>query len=93
MGVAYPVFTVAAVTDVPDERQGLAAGIQSTALQVGGGIGLAAVSATVASGGADIAALRTGALVGAVLPLIGSLVALTGLPAEGEATRSEPTAA
>ena len=84
MGIAYPVFTVAAVTGVDDERQGLAAGIQSTALQVGGGVGLAVVSAVVAArsaAGADqVDALRAGVLAGATLPLIGSLVALVGLP-------------
>ena len=85
MGIAYPVFTVAAVAGVPDERQGVAAGIQSTALQVGGGLGLALVSATVAGtlggdGSGDLtAALRAGAAVGTALPLLGALVAAAGL--------------
>lgn len=88
MGVAYPVFTVAAVSGVEDEQQGLAAGIQSTALQVGGGLGLAVVSAVVASGmaGADdpaarVDALRAGAAIGAALPLAGALVAFAGFRA------------
>jgi EmrB/QacA subfamily drug resistance transporter len=92
MGVAYPVFTVAAVTDVPDDRQGLAAGIQSTALQVGGGFGLALVSAAVAAGGggtADVAALRAGALVGMLLALCGALVAFVGLREPSRELRSE----
>ena len=92
MGVAYPVFTVAAVTDVPDDRQGLAAGIQSTALQVGGGFGLAVVSAAVAAGGggtADVASLRAGALVGMLLPLCGAIVAFGGLRETSRELQSE----
>jgi EmrB/QacA subfamily drug resistance transporter len=85
MGIAYPVFTVAAVSDVPDERQGLAAGIQSTALQVGGGFGLAVVSVVVAAGRADVAALRAATLAGCLLPLIGAAVAVRGLPSARDA--------
>jgi EmrB/QacA subfamily drug resistance transporter len=89
MGISYPVFTTAAVTGVEDARQGLAAGIQSTALQVGGGFGLALVSAGVAAGAAggadpssDVAALQVGAVIGTVLPLIGAVVAFVGLRPE-----------
>lgn len=78
MGVAYPVYTVAAVADVPGDRQGVAAGIQNTALQIGGGLGLAIVSAVAADGGRDpallTAALRVGALAGCALPLTGAVI-------------------
>jgi hypothetical protein len=50
MGIAYPVFTIAAVSGVDAAEQGVAAGVQSTALQVGGGLGLALVSGAVAVG-------------------------------------------
>jgi EmrB/QacA subfamily drug resistance transporter len=86
MGLAYPVFTVGGVTGVDDERQGLAAGIQQTALQVGGGIGLALVSSGVAASlgdatdpGAYLHALHTGVLVGTAIPLLGALTAFLGL--------------
>jgi MFS family permease len=88
MGISYPVFTIGAVSGVPDRQQGVAAGIQSTALQVGGGLGLALVSAAVAGAlGAHpdpatyVDALHVGALVGAALPVLGAAVALVGLRA------------
>ena len=49
MGVAYAAFTIAGVAGVDEPEQGLAAGIQNTALQLGGGIGLALVSAVIAA--------------------------------------------
>jgi EmrB/QacA subfamily drug resistance transporter len=91
MGVAYPVFTIAAVSGVDDGAQGLAAGVQSTALQVGGGLGLALVSGAVAvalgsgEGPATVEAWRVGAAVGTGLPLLGAMVTAIGLRgAEGE---------
>lgn len=99
MGVAYPVFTIAAVTGVEDDRQGLAAGIQSTALQVGGGIGLAVISAVVAAGfgnaadaAAQLDALRRGAAIGAALPLLGAVVAFVGFRAISPADRAQEPA-
>ncbi len=47
MGIAYSALTMAAVMGVPNEEQGLAASIQTTSLQVGGGLGLAIVVAVV----------------------------------------------
>ena len=85
MGIAYPVFTIAAVSGVDAAEQGVAAGVQSTALQVGGGLGLALVSGAVAVGlGSDqgpptVDALHLGAAVGTALPLLGAAVAAVGL--------------
>jgi MFS family permease len=85
MGVAYPVFTIAAVSGVDVAEQGVAAGVQSTALQVGGGLGLALVSGAVAvgvgpdQGAPSIDALHLGAVVGTLLPLLGAAVAAVGL--------------
>jgi predicted MFS family arabinose efflux permease len=85
MGVAYPVFTIAAVSGVDAAEQGVAAGVQSTALQVGGGLGLALVSGAVAvgvgpdQGAPSIGALHLGAVVGTLLPLLGAAVAAVGL--------------
>ena len=82
MGIAYPVFTVGAVAGVDTAEQGVAAGIQNTALQVGGGLGLALVSAGVAAkaGAADLRdALHVGTAIGAALPLVGAAVAFAGL--------------
>jgi EmrB/QacA subfamily drug resistance transporter len=88
MGVSYPAFTIGAVSGVSDRQQGVAAGIQNTALQVGGGLGLALVSAAVASSlGAHpdpagyVDALHVGALVGAAAPVLGATTAFVGLRA------------
>ena len=88
MGVSYPVFTIGAVSGVSDRQQGIAAGVQSTALQVGGGLGLALVSAAVAGTlgarpdpAAYVDALHVGALVGAALPVLGAAMAFVGLRA------------
>jgi len=89
MGIAYPVFTIAAVSGVDDAEQGLAAGVQSTALQVGGGLGLALVSGAVAlalgpgGGPATAAALHVGATTGTVLPLLGAVITAVGLRRDG----------
>jgi EmrB/QacA subfamily drug resistance transporter len=96
MGLAYPVFTVAAVTGVPDDRQGLAAGLQSTALQIGGGLGLALVSVAVAGAGdgeLGVDALRAGALVGALLPVCGALVSFVGFGPRSAAADPGPVRA
>jgi EmrB/QacA subfamily drug resistance transporter len=88
MGVAYAAFTVAAVTGVEADRQGLAAGIQNTALQLGGGVALALVSAVIAarlpahpSPQDYVHALRGGVVIGSILPLLGATVAFAGLGA------------
>jgi hypothetical protein len=83
------------VTGVDDEEQGVAAGLQNTALQVGGGLGLAVVAGAVAARLGDargthelVDALRVGAAVGAALPLLGAAVALVGLKREPQARRA-----
>ena len=89
MGIAYPVFTIAAVSGVDDAEQGRAAGVQSTALQVGGGLGLALVSGAVAlalgagGGPATAAPLHVGAATGTVLPLLGAVITAVGLRRDG----------
>jgi EmrB/QacA subfamily drug resistance transporter len=89
MGVAYAAFTVAAVAGVPEDQQGVAAGIQNTALQVGGGLGLALVGAVIAarlpidaSPEDYVRALRGGVVVTAALPLLGAAVTFFGLAAQ-----------
>ena len=86
MGIAYPVFAIGAITGVGDGQQGVAAGIQQTSLQVGGGMGLALVSGGIAAGLGDatdpaamVEALRTGVLIGTAIPLLGAVVAFVGL--------------
>jgi MFS family permease len=89
MGLAYPAATVGGVRGVAPQDQGAAAGLNNTALQVGGAIGLAVVATAVNIGlggrspaevGAAAAqdAARYGALAATVLPLLGAAVVLFG---------------
>ncbi|KAB8186484.1 MFS transporter [Microbispora catharanthi] len=96
VGNAYPTYAIGGVTGVGISQQGLAAGIQQTALQVGGGLGLALVATGVSAsldGKADpndyIPALHVGAFVGTVIPLLGAIVTLLGRMDAPEAVAEE----
>jgi sugar phosphate permease len=92
MGIGYSALTMAVVTGVPNEEQGLAASIQSTSLQVGGGLGLALIvavanavtlSSTQNSSDSTTAAQLQGFHIGpyliSALAVVGALIALVGL--------------
>jgi EmrB/QacA subfamily drug resistance transporter len=92
IGIAYSSLSIAAVTGVANEEQGLAAAILSTSMQVGGGLGLAIVVAVVNAvtlfmsrnaPGSPIAAQVQGFHVGLYLimafALLGALMALVGM--------------
>jgi MFS family permease len=90
MGLAYPAATVGGIQGVGPADQGTAAGLNNTALQIGGGLGLAAVAATVAVGlhgdtpaavtaGMALHAVRLGAVTVTFLPIVGAVIAIGGL--------------
>ncbi|GLZ45232.1 MFS transporter [Actinomycetospora sp. NBRC 106375] len=89
MGVAYPAATLGGLDGVDASDHGAAAGLNNTALQVGGGLGLAVVAALVAGalGGSTVgappdvalSAIRLGVLGVVALPLLGAVVAAVGL--------------
>ncbi|MCP2337400.1 MFS transporter [Actinomadura rupiterrae] len=90
MGVAYPAATVGGLIRTDPADHGAAAGLNNTALQVGGGLGLTLVAAvvTAALGGAtagsaapDVAthAIRLGAVAITLIPLAGAVIAFAGL--------------
>jgi MFS family permease len=90
MGLAYPAATVGGVQQVDPADHGTAAGLNNTALQVGGGLGLAAVATAVTAGlhggtaaavppATSLHAVRLGALVVTLLPLAGAAIAALGL--------------
>ena len=60
MPFAFVAISIGALAGVPDQEAGLASGINNTALQIGGALGVAALSA--------IAISRTEDLVGAGTP-------------------------
>jgi MFS family permease len=86
--LAFPALSIQAVAGVPDDEQGLAAGLLNTAGQVGGAVVLAVVTAVLTSnGGPDtLDGIRTGIAASAGLAVIGLAVSLT-------AWRSEPATA
>lgn len=90
MGVAYPAATVGGVSTVHPDDHGSAAGLNNTALQIGGGLGLAIVAALISArlNGAPIYAadadraldaLRLGATAATAIPLLGAIAAAAGL--------------
>lgn len=93
MGVAYPAVTLGGVVGVDEADHGTAAGLNNTALQLGGGLGLAVVAALVGAhlGGRGVgdagaeaatAAVHVGVLGVVVLPLAGAIAAAAGLRRE-----------
>jgi Na+/melibiose symporter-like transporter len=90
MGLAYPAATVGGVQQVESDDHGTAAGLNNTALQIGGALGLAAVAAAVTAGlhgdavgdvpaPTALHAIRLGALMATLLPLAGAVIAAIGL--------------
>jgi MFS family permease len=91
MGLAYPAATLGGVMGIAESDRGIAAGLNNTALQIGGALGLAIIGTAISIAlGADTVAesgesairqaLQNGALAVTVLPLLGALVAVLGLP-------------
>ncbi|AQZ61611.1 hypothetical protein BKM31_09130 [[Actinomadura] parvosata subsp. kistnae] len=73
-GLSFPSLNIAAVAGLPDEQQGLASGLVTSAVQIGAGIGVATLAAVTSLGGYPIAFLTAGAF-----SLVGALIALYGL--------------
>ncbi len=74
MGLAYPAATVGGVAGTVPADHGTAAGLNNTALQLGGGIGLAVIAASTSLQG-----VRLGVLAVVAIPLAGAAIALFGL--------------
>lgn len=92
MGIGYSALTMAAVAGVPNEEQGLAAAVQTTSLQVGGGLGLALIVAVVnavtlsstrnapsSTTAAQLQGFHIGLYLMSALAVVGALIALVGL--------------
>lgn len=89
MGTAYPAAIVGGATDVAPADQGTAAGVTNTALQIGGGVGLAVVATAVGLGlpaggtilgaGDPLTAFRYGTVAAVLLPLAGAATVWFGL--------------
>jgi EmrB/QacA subfamily drug resistance transporter len=102
MGIGYSALSMAAVMGVPNEEQGLAASIQSTALQLGGGLGLAIIVAVINAAthanashvtdqAAELQGFRAGLYLIIAFALLGALIALTGMRERSRKIVSAPS--
>jgi Major Facilitator Superfamily len=105
MGMSYPALAIAAVSGIANTEQGLAAGLQSTSLQAGGGLGLAITTAVITvttalvrgfaqtSNGLVVAQLtgfHVGLYVAAAGAAAGALIALVGIQPRSETPSDAP---
>jgi MFS family permease len=97
-GLGFPSLNVQATTGVADAEQGLAAGLFNTALQIGGAICVAIVSAvisshTTATGGGEargiLNAMRPAIAIVIPIALAGAVVLLAVRPNRPQATRAQ----
>ncbi|MET9557416.1 MFS transporter [Streptomyces sp. NPDC006645] len=81
VGFALSIATlmVAGTAGVPDEEQGLAAGMLNSSLQVGGAFGLAVVTAAIMPG-TELSMLRPGLVIIFLFGVLTLVALLTGLP-------------
>jgi EmrB/QacA subfamily drug resistance transporter len=77
--LSFPAFNIQATAGVDDHEQGLASGLVQTSFQVGGAVGLAAVTAVVAANG-EAAARTAGEVLHSYYP---ALAVVTGIAAAG----------
>ncbi|QFY07892.1 MFS transporter [Nonomuraea phyllanthi] len=78
-GLSFPSLNIAAVAGLPDEQQGLASGLVTSAVQIGAGIGVAVLAAMMTLGGSTPAGYRIAFLTAGCFSLLGALVAAFGL--------------
>ncbi|WP_214414470.1 MFS transporter [Sphaerisporangium fuscum] len=78
-GLSFPSLNIAAVAGLPDERQGLASGLITSAVQIGAGIGVAVLAAMMTLGGSTLTGYRIAFLVAGGFSLLGALTAAFGL--------------
>lgn len=69
ISIGYPAFTVLSLTGVPPERQGIAAGIQSTLNTVGSGLGVSLIGLCLTDGASERSLFASCGIVGALCVL------------------------
>lgn len=97
-GLSFPSLNIAAVASLPDDRQGLASGLVTSAVQIGAGIGVAVLAAVMAVPASPLDGYRAAFLTAGSFSLLGALIAYLGLraraePAAGEPATTAPTSA
>lgn len=86
VGLTFVAISVTAMSEVRDERAGLASGLMTTAHEIGGAFGVAILSAVALGTGAISSAglaegYGEGSLAGAVIAAVLALIALLAVPA------------
>jgi MFS family permease len=89
-GLSFPSLNIAAVGALPDDRQGLASGLVTSAVQIGAGIGVAVLAAVMAIPTSPLDGYRAAFLTAGAFSLLGALIAYLGLRARAEPAAGEP---
>ncbi|MFI6642471.1 MFS transporter [Streptomyces sp. NPDC050504] len=78
-GLSFPSLNIAAVGALPDDQQGLASGLITSAVQIGAGIGVAVLASLMAAAGPGIDGYRIAFLAAGCFSLVGAALAHFGL--------------
>jgi EmrB/QacA subfamily drug resistance transporter len=78
-GLSFPSLNIAAVSALPDDQQGLASGLITSAVQIGAGIGVAVLASLMAAAAPGIDGYRVAFLTAGCFSLVGAAVAHFGL--------------
>ncbi|MER5426245.1 MFS transporter [Streptosporangium roseum] len=82
-GLSFPSLNIAAVGGLPDDRQGLASGLITSSVQIGAGVGVALLAATMTVGGSGPDGYRLAFLVAGAFSLLGAALAYLGIRTPG----------
>ena len=81
-GLVFPATAVTAMSDIAEDRAGLASGLLTTAHEIGAALGVAVFSAVaVAAGGGIAAGYRHGFMVAAAVAAVLAVIAAVAVPA------------
>ncbi|GGW16265.1 MFS transporter [Streptomyces capoamus] len=83
-GLSFPSLNIAAVSALPDDQQGLASGLITSAVQIGAGIGVAVLASLMTAAAPGIDGYRVAFLTAGCFSLIGAALAHFGLRAHAE---------
>ncbi|KAB2384568.1 MFS transporter [Actinomadura montaniterrae] len=89
-GLSFPSLNIAAVSSLPDDRQGLASGLVTSAVQIGAGIGVALLAAVMAVPASALDGYRAAFLTAGSFSLLGAVIAYLGLRTRAEPAAAEP---
>jgi DHA2 family methylenomycin A resistance protein-like MFS transporter len=92
IGLTLPALISVSVSEVAADRAGLASGLNNTARQIGGSLGVATLGGVVSASGTAGAGITRALVVDAAVFLLGGWIALTALPRRDPAPDAAGTA-